>query len=48
MGRPRISKLRKQLRENERWFELEEFLRDEMERYVKLHKEHGKEIKYIG
>jgi hypothetical protein len=27
---------------------VEKFLIDEMERYIRLHKEHEKEIKYIG
>ena len=27
---------------------VEKFLIDELERYIKLHKEHEKEIKYIG
>lgn len=34
-------KTRKQIR-------LEKFLIDEIERYIRLHKEHEKEIKYIG
>ncbi len=40
-GKGRVYKTRKEIR-------LERFLIDEIERYIKLHKEHEKEIKYIG
>ena len=41
-GRPEDAfKTRKEIR-------VEKFLIDEIDRYIKLHKEHEKEIKYIG
>lgn len=40
-SKERQFKTRKEIR-------VEKFLIDEMERYIRLHKEHEKEIKYIG
>jgi hypothetical protein len=40
-NKDRPFKTRKEIR-------LEKFLIDEMDRYIRLHKEHEKEIKYIG
>ncbi len=39
---------KKKMRKSKRTSKMQKFAREEMERYVKIHKENEKELSYIG
>ena len=38
----------KKTKKSSKWKKIEEFVHKQMERYIKIHKEHEKELRYIG
>jgi hypothetical protein len=39
---------RKTKKRRDEWKKIEEFARKQIEKYVKIHKEHEKDLRYIG
>ncbi len=38
----------RKIKRNSKWKKIEEFIHKQMEMYIKIHKEHSKEVRYIG
>ncbi len=38
----------RKIKKNNKWKKIEEFVQKQMQRYIRIHKEHEKELRYIG